>query len=387
MPHKCLFGFIAGLGLLFFSSCHAPSDHGKLPPVATILKKDTLLRYAERFAIKKGQGFTVVHVFGNRSDADTTATYLVGPDSAQLKNFPARTVFIKTPCKKIAALSSIYATIICDLRADNRLVAIDNADYVVNPQLLSKCRNHELIELAKGPEPDIEQTITLRPDIIFMYGMGQGRDVNPKLKDSGIPIAVSLDHLEKSPLARAEWIKFYAVFIGQEQLADSLFNATEKKYRELQALAKHATWLPTVFNELKYGDTWYVPGGKSYVAQLLNDAGASYVWKDDNNAGSLQLSFEQVYAKAKDADFWINLSMVRTKAELLNQEPRYSEFRAYKTGHLYNNNKITNEKGYSTYWETGMIYPDRILSDLISVFHPELVPEVKNDLYYYRQIN
>lgn len=33
-----------------------------------------------------------------------------------------------------------------------------------------------------------------------------------------------------------------------------------------------------------------------------------------------------------------------------------------------------------------MIYPDRILSDLILIFHPELKSEVKSEFYYYEQI-
>jgi iron complex transport system substrate-binding protein len=123
------------------------------------------------------------------------------------------------------------------------------------------------------------------------------------------------------------------------------------------------------------------------MAQLIADAQGHYLWHDDKNTGSLPLSFEQVYAKAKDADVWINLSGVKTKKELLGFESRYSAFKAFKTGQMYNNNKFTNALGYSTYWETGMIHPDRILSDIIQLLHPELKSQIKNDLYYYQQIN
>src|SRR5690606_5534333 len=103
---------------------------------------------------------------------------------------------------------------------------------------------------------------------------------------------------------------------------------------------------PSVFSEIKYGDVWYLPGGKSFMAQLLNDASADYIWKSDSSAGSLPLSFEQVYSKAKDADFWLNLPLIKTKKELLSYENRYSEFKAFKDGKLYNNTKTTNDKGY-----------------------------------------
>ena len=387
MPFKSAHFCFVFACMLILGSCGngAEKKEDRLPAPGAA----TQLKYARRFSLEPKGTCTLVHVFGNRLKAgDTTATYAVGADSSGLSGLPARAVFIKKPCRKIAALSSIYANIICDLGSLDQLVAIDNLDYVVNPQIIDKYKNGGLKELAKGPVPDLEQTVALRPDIVFTFGMGDpGRDVNPKLLQSGIPIAVSIDHLEQSPLARAEWIKFYAVFTGKEKLADSLFAATEKNYLELSALAKQATSQPLVFTEMKYGDTWYVPGGKSYVAQLLKDASAHYVWEDDANAGSLPLSFEQVYAKARLADFWLNPSMVKTKAELLSYEPRYAEFKAFKTNGVYNNNKVANEKGYSTYWETGMTYPDRILGDLIRIFHPELEHRTGNDLHYYRQIN
>jgi len=141
-----------------------------------------------------------------------------------------------------------------------------------------------------------------------------------------------------------------------------------------------------VFNEIKYSDSWYMPGGKSYVAELLNDAGANYLWRDNENTGSIPLSFEQVYAVAKDADFWINLSTLRHKRELLSYDSRYSEFKAFKNGQLYNNNLYSNALGYTVYWETGMIYPDRILCDLIRIFHPETKNSLGDKMNYYLQL-
>ena len=384
MRLKHFFLLASGLSLFVFSCSRQDpaTDKGWVPKTA-----NHALKYAERFAIQKEKGYTLVYLFGKRESLDTTATYLISDHPARFKKDLKHPIFIQLPCKKIAALSSIYANILCELNALDRLVAIDNSDYLVNPKILSKYQRGQLQELSKGPELDLEKTIALRPDIIFTFGTGDpSKDVNPRLLQSGIPVAVSLDHLERSPLARAEWIKFYGVFIGQEALADSLFSRTEKNYRNLQTFAKKADGAPSVFNGIKYGDTWYLPGGQSYMAQLLKDAHADYIWKNDSSTGSFPRSFEQVYTKAKDADFWINLSMVNSKAELVSYESRYSEFKAFKTSHLYNNNKVINAKGYSTYWETGMIYPDKVLNDLITIFHPELLAGTKNDLYYYKQI-
>lgn len=380
LKHLFYFGFLFA-GLI---SCKDPQPSGAH---SASVNKETSIKYARRFAIRKEDNFTFVYLFGDRNNYDTTATFIIYPDSVDPSKLPASGVLIKSPCKKIAALSSIYATLFCELGAENSLAAIDNMDYVNNSVILQKFSEGKLKELAKGPQVDLEQTVVLNPDILFTFGMGEGeKDKDKKLTQTGIPVAISVDHLEESPLARAEWIKFFAVFVNKEKKADSIFAEVEKNYLELKALAEKTSGRPTVFNEIKYSDSWYMPGGKSYVAQLLNDAAANYLWRDDTKAGSLPLSFEQVFAKAKDADFWINLSTLKTKKELLGFETRYAEFKAYKTGNLYNNTKVTNSKGYSIYWETGMIHPDRILSDMIQIFHPELRSQIKQDFYYYEQL-
>jgi iron complex transport system substrate-binding protein len=383
MKHNLYSYFFAACFLTLFACNNA--DEGK--HISVPAKKEEDIKYAKRFSIQVTNDFTTVYIFGSKINYDTTGIFVIYSDSLITNRLPEKGIRIKSPCKKIASLSSIYTAMLCDLKSISNIVAIDNIDYVNDTRVISKFKEGQLQELSKGAEINVEQTVALRPDVIFTFGMGNPQqDINVKLLQANIPQAISLDHLEETPLARAEWIKFYAAFVNKQSLADSIFNLVEKNYVELKSLAATAKKHPTVFNELKYGDVWYIPGGKSYVAQLIRDAGAKYLWQSDSSYGSLPLSFEQVYAKAKDAEYWINLSSANTKNELLSLEPRYAEFKAVAKGNLYNNNRIKNSRGYSTYWESAMIYPNHILSDLISIFHPELKVQLKNDLYYYQQI-
>ncbi|MBL7918547.1 MAG: iron ABC transporter substrate-binding protein, partial [Bacteroidia bacterium] len=50
-------------------------------------------------------------------------------------------------------------------------------------------------------------------------------------------------------------------------------------------------------------------------------------------------------------------------------------------------NLVCNSKGYSTYWETGMVFPNRILNDFILIFHPEAADSLKSNFYYYKKLN
>jgi len=367
-------------------SCQAPDKN--IIKQKTILEKNIEIKYAKRFTIVYSHNITKVCLFGNKNNNDTTAVFYIYKTANKLRANSKNSFFIKSPCNKIAALSSIYSAMLCELNCINSIAAIDNIDYITNIQIIEKQKSNKIIELSKGSQIDLEKTITLSPDIIFSFGMGEGeKDRNKKLDQTGIPIAIILDHLESSPLARAEWIKFFAAFVNKKELADSLFNEIEKNYLELKKIAKNSSHKPSVFSEIKYSDAWYVPGGNSYVAELIKDANANYIWANDINTGSFPLSFEQVFSKANKAEFWINLSNIKTKKELLGFEDRYREFNAFKVGNLYNNNKNTNALGYSKYWETGMIYPNKILNDLILIFHPELINSVNNKLTFYKKIN
>lgn len=347
---------------------------------------DNRMDHAQRFVIEEREGYQYVKLLGNKSNQDTTAFFVLANDTAVLGKIPRKFIRVQTPCRRMVVLSSIYAAMFHELGCLDNVIAVDNGDYLVNPELRNAVVNGRVAEVAKGPEPDIEKIVQMHPDIVFMFGMGNGgEDVPSALKRTAIPVVVSTDHLETSPLARAEWLKLFAVFSGQSAKADTLFSQVKKRYEQLRDSAKLFSSLPLVFTEMKVGEAWYTPGGRSNMATLLQDAAARYPWAENKSTGSLPLSFEQVYAKAGNADFWLNIPLVKSKIELTGHDVRYSYFKAFKTGQLYNNNKVTNALGYSTYWETGMFHPERILSDLILIFHNKGLLD-STQLYYYKRV-
>ena len=44
----------------------------------------------------------------------------------------------------------------------------------------------------------------------------------------GIPIIEGADYMEAFPLGRTEWIRFYGLLFGKEEMADSIFKETEQ---------------------------------------------------------------------------------------------------------------------------------------------------------------
>lgn len=379
---------LIGVVFCFFFVCACNHNGNKQKGFSgnQVLIPDSTIKYAQLFLISKGSGFKVVHLLGKANSPDTTANFIIY-DSIKPKVFLNNAHFIKSPAKRIISLSSIYSSMLTELGCGKNIVAIENADYYNNPIIINEVNNGKIAQVQKNPEIDKEAVIKLTPDIIFAFGMGKSSgDFDSKLTQNGIPVLMSLDHLEKLPLARAEWIKVFAAFVNKSSMADSLFAQTEKSYLELKKIASSYTNQPTVLTELKYGDTWYVPGGRSFMARLINDAHANYIWRDDTLSGSLTLSFEEVYKKAKNADFWLNVSMCNNKKQIVAQDYRYADFLAYKKSKIYNNNLNSNSLNYSTYWETGIMYPNRILSDLISIFHAANNDSAVIKMNYYKRI-
>lgn len=373
--------------VLCFSSCQQEGGPPETGNKFTFKGRPN--KYASRFEIgelSNGQAsYKTIYLHGNKSNNEATVTFILYPKSQPKPDLVQGAFYIATPIEHVASLGSVYSTMLCKMGLRQHIVAVENVDYYNNPYIVEQVKLGRIQELSKGPEIDAERTIALHPDLIFTFGMGNAAsDAGSKITQAGIPVAVSIDHLEETPLARAEWIRFYGAFFGKDQLADSLFNATDGHYRQLLALTDTVKHKPTVLTEMKYGDAWYVPGGDSYVAHLLKDAGAEYLWKDEHRTGSLPLSFEAVLLKARNCDFWLNLFMVNSKKELLAYDERYGLFNAFKKGHLYNNNRLQNSKGYSEYWETGICSPDELLADLISIFHPNLLP--RHQPTYYKPI-
>lgn len=66
------------------------------------------------------------------------------------------------------------------------------------------------------------------------------------------------------------------------------------------------------------------------------------------------------------------------------EDNRYANFAAVKTGNVYNNNARINNSGGNDYWESGTSNPDIVLSDLIKILHPEILPN--HQLVYYRKL-
>ena len=334
------------------------------------------IQYAHGFSIDYFNDYTEVTV---KNPWDTTKILhnyiLVDKTKPQPKNLPKGTI-IKIPVENIACLYSIDASIIQSLDNEDKVKAIAETKYVKIPFLVNGLKEGKIADIGQATTLNIERLMDVSPEIIIVspfQGMGYGN-----LEATGIAIVENAGYMENTPLGRAEWLRFIAAFLQKDKEAEIMMNDIAERYSELAKKTEAITFRPTVFCEKKYGQTWWVPGGNSYMAYFLKDAGADYIWKDTSETGSLELSFETVYDKAENADYWIIRSDRDVSYSELKQEFNpYSYFKAWKEKQIIFSNTVKN-----SYYEIGVMNPDLVLGDLISIFHPELGVQKRDSSFF-----
>lgn len=352
--------------VLLLSACGGRSKTSSAPTA----EKEISLHYAENLKLSQAEDYTIARLRNPWDTTKTLHTYLlIDKDKPLPENLPEGTI-VRTPLSKAIVYSSVHCGLLQQIGALKSIGGICDLKYIKLPEIQEGCRNGSITDAGNGMNPDIEKIIDLHPDAImlspFENSGGYGR-----VEKLNIPIIECADYMETSALGRAEWMRFYGLLFGRTQKADSLFAEVENNYNELKALVAPLSSAPSVISELKNGSAWYVPGGQSTSARIYADAGANYVFADDEHSGSVPLAFETVFDKGQDADFWLikyNQAVDKTYSELKSDYAPYSGFRAFQERNIYGCNT-----GKVPFYEDSPFHPDRLLKDLIKIFHPALL--------------
>ncbi|MBD3183803.1 ABC transporter substrate-binding protein [Candidatus Poribacteria bacterium] len=357
----------------------------KYDPEIDYFPKKAILTHTKVFSIEYHKHYKIVTVHTPWRGADTKFRYILVQRGTPAPDGYENAEIIEVPVKNIVTLSTTFLPHLDSLDLLDRLVGVDSFRYVNTTNVCKLIEEEKLVEVGWDANVNVEIIMDLEADLVMATGSGNPMgDSHPKLQESGIKVVINSEYMDTSPLGRTEWIKYIAAFFNKEAKAEEVFGNITKEYNKLTDLTKDVKHKPTVFTNADYNGTWYVPGGESYAAKFLEDAGANYLWSENKSTGGIPMDFEAVFERAADADFWLNAGVFNSLKELLNADERYKLFAAYKKGNIYNNVAILNEYGGNDYWETGVANPHLVLADLIKIFHPDLLPE--HHLIWYKNL-
>ncbi|MBQ7443647.1 MAG: ABC transporter substrate-binding protein [Bacteroidaceae bacterium] len=265
------------------------------------------------------------------------------------------------------------------------IVGMNTLRNLFSTRMKAQMASGHTVCIGKEGNFDLETVIAARPDYIFVSASKHGGF--EALRDCGIPLIPHHGYKETDPLGQAEWVKLVGLLTGEVRLANAVFADIERKYLALRDEVARASGTdsaaarrrPTIVSGRQMRDGWYVVGGRSYMARLFADAGASYIMAGDDATGGRALDFESVYARGLHADFWQidgSYDGTFTLQTLADEDPRYATMDAFRRRHV-----LFCNLAHTPYRELAGVQPHFLLADFVRAIHPELLPHYEPRYY------
>lgn len=329
------------------------------------------LSYAEGFTVRYFNQYKEVIVYSPWEKGQVYARYFLVEDKNT--KTPENGTKILIPLQTLAAASVTHFEFLKLINELQTVNAVCSPNIIYNADIRKRISDGKIINLGDAFNINVEKTLQLKPNAVMMSGYNQNDLYAKRVSQAGIPVIFNNEWMENSPLARAEWIKFVAAFFDKESMADSIFSEVDKSYNHIKSKARQIERKPRIMTGSNFRGTWYVPSGRNFMSVLFADAGAQYFYANDSTSGSIPLNVETVLKNFADADVWLNCNF-NSISELVKADSKHSFFRPVTLKQVYNFNKRLLPSSANDFWESAVARPDLLLSDVIFILHPELLP-------------
>jgi len=336
--------------------------------------------YAVGYRVTYSEGYTVADVIDPWNNGRLLHRYILIPrDKPAPQELPQGSV-IRVPIRNAVVYTGVHYTMLEALDAIDVITGVCEPRYINNQGLKVRFAAGLIKDFGEATSPNIEKMLALGIEVIIASPFDHGG--YGAVEKTGIPVIECAEYMETEPLGSAEWVKFLGLFTSREAKADSVYNTTKDNYLKIKELTAQIDRRPTMLTGIKYGSAWYVPSGGSFMASIYRDAGADYLFNYLEGRGGSPLSFETVLNKAIHADVWLityNRETDMTYESLRADYSPYSRFDAFRDRHIWDCNT-----SYSLYHEEIPLHPDYLLEEIMSILHPQLLPDYKQR--YFRKM-
>ena len=378
---KRLYYFLNLIAIVWLTSCggHSPRQQEV---------GDTLaFHYSSLLSIVEHEGYTVADISNPWKPGKLLHRYYLVPRETDISNlkpdisdFSDGTI-VRTPIERAAVFTTVHCALLTELELGSHIVAVADAKYIKVPYIQQQLKAGRIVDCGNGLNPVVEKIMEMKPDAILLSPFENSGGYG-KTEEIGIPLIECAEYMENSPLARAEWMRFYGLLFGVSEKADKLFHQVDSSYNILKQQAEMAGEGRSIIMDKVVATVWYMPGGHSTIGQMLHDAGARYPWADNDQSGSLSLPFEAVLERGGEADVWMlrySSDHDLTYDELLADYHGYSQLKAFRHREVYGCNVEL-----SSFYEDTPFHPERLLSDFLQILHPDIIG--LPPLRYYKKV-
>ncbi|MFR9592301.1 MAG: ABC transporter substrate-binding protein [Rikenellaceae bacterium] len=292
---------------------------------------------------------------------------------------------VRDQTHRVVTMSSSNLAMYDALGEVDRVVGCSGLDYVSSPRVHARASQGVLHDVGYDTNLNFELITAKRPDLVLLYSVAGGAgSVTSKFDELQIPYTFIGDYTEEHPLGKAEWMILVGELCGVREQAKSQFEALATRYNSMKEQVAQSEERPKVMLNTPYRDVWYMPPMGSYMVRLIEDAGGQLSYQDNTTTTSQPISIELAYTLVKSCDFWLNTgATTQSLSALRASNPKFANMAVVKRGDVFNNSARSLPNGGSDFWESGVVNPDLVLRDLISILHAEVMSD---SLYYYKQL-
>lgn len=328
---------LTGCGLSGGGKEEGPPDIGGLTYEGTM---ET--RYAEGFDVYfYSGGYAVIDVHQNQR-------YLVVPEGGEIpEDLPQDMTILQKPVDNIYLAASSVMALFDSLGAMDsiRYTATKEGDWYVE-NAARAMKEGRIAFAGKYSQPDYEALVEGGCSLAVESTMIlHSPEVKEKLEELGIPVFIDYSSYESHPLGRSEWIKVYGVMTDKEAEADEFFAGQTRIIDELEGFDNTEKTVAYFF--INSSGSVVVRKSDDYIPMMIELAGGRYAFDDlentESNASSVNISMEQFYNEAADADYLIYNATIenplKSIAELTDKSRLFEDFKAVKEGNVWTTDK------------------------------------------------
>jgi len=255
----------------------------------------------------------------------------------------AHTDVIEIPIRNVGVGQTVTIPFLDTLgQLDEIAIFMTDVKYVSSPCFLDRINANEVLVAADTAE---------QTDLVSQAQENGNQDLQQLLQDMvafvgpfsdtpfAHPVEVS-EYLEKTNGAIYEWLKFYAVFFNQEEIANEAVTAAADRY---QCVTENAARIEADFpnkplvlwgSYSSYCGGWNYAKCPNFYCEIANACSVDFL-SDDADAGSLELcggyifkTLEEFIEFGKDADYWFydNDNFIETISEFGNDLEQIKAF-------------------------------------------------------------
>ena len=341
-----LTALLAALLLLAFTGCAAnPAQPESTSSPAQADETQADFQVESAYPLEYAKEFTVDECTGGtRLITIQNARYLVVPENSTVPNGLSEDITIlQKPLENVYLVSTSAMDPILKLDARSAVtLSGTSAENWYLPEAKEAMENGEISYAGKYSAPDYERIVSANCGLAIENTMiYHTPEVKEQLEKFGVPVLVERSSYESDPLARMEWVKLYGILLGRTEEAERVFDDAVQRIAPL--LDEEPTGKTAAFFSITSNNLATVRKGGDYVAKMIGLAGGSYVFADltdsGNNLATVNISLEDFYAGARDADVLFYNSTIegelRTMDELLAKCPMLADFKAVQSGSVW----------------------------------------------------